>query len=116
MCLGKDIFDKDSGFDEHFFMYIEDMELCYRLHKKGYKIYYNPEIVVSHLGQGSSNRGFAIIHIYKGLLYFYKKHMPVWQYKIVQLMLIIKGTIAVVVGKLTNNEYLFSTYRKAMQF
>jgi len=31
-----------KGFDENFFMYVEDTELCKRIRRKGYKIVYYP--------------------------------------------------------------------------
>lgn len=115
MLIRKDVFDEVNGFDGHYFMYIEDMDLCYRLSKRGYEIYYYPDATVAHVGQGSSNRTFAIVQIYKGLLYFYKKHTPVWQYWIVRFMLIVKATMSLVVGIITGNSYLKETYSSALK-
>ena len=42
MMIKKELFERLSGFDEHFFMYIEDMEFCYRVKRLGYTIYYFP--------------------------------------------------------------------------
>lgn len=116
MLMRKEDFEKMSGFDEHFFMYLEDMELCYRLKKLHRKVIHLPSARVMHVGQGSSNRSFAIVQIYKGLLYFYKKHKPYWQYVVVKSMLLTKAVLLVVFGTATKNEYLRNTYRKALQF
>lgn len=115
MLIRKDIFEKFHGFDEGYFMYIEDMDLCYRMSQKGLQIYYYPQAVVSHVGQGSSNRTFAIVQIYKGLLYFYKKRKPGFQYWLVRLMLIIKATFSLIVGIITGNAYLKNTYSSALK-
>lgn len=40
-------------FDEDFFMYCEDMYICWRLNLQGYKVYFNPKITLWHYG-GSS--------------------------------------------------------------
>ena len=116
MAIKKVVFDDLKGLDPHFFMYIEDMEFCYRVHKKGLKVYYDRSIVVKHVGQGSSNRTFAIVNIFKGILYFYKKQKPKWQYFLVKAMLIFKSALAIFIGTLTKNEYLKDTYSKAIKF
>lgn len=114
MLVKKDVFDALGGFDPHFFMYIEDMEFCYRAKKEGYSVYYDPEAVVEHVGQGSSNRSFAISQIYKGLLYFYKKHKPS-QVLFLKLMLYTKAFLSLSIGYLTNNSYLKTTYRTVIR-
>lgn len=115
MMVRKNVFEKLKGFDENFFMYIEDMELCYRFKKIGYQTYFFENIKLMHKELGSSNRSFAINQIYKGLLYFYKKHKPYWQYLAVKTVLIGKALIAVLIGNLTNNTYLKNTYGKALR-
>jgi GT2 family glycosyltransferase len=116
MMIRKNVFEKVQGFDEGYFMYIEDMDLCFRLREKGYKTYFLPQVEVLHIGQGSSNREFAILNIYKGLLYFYRQHKPFWQYVLVKAMLQIKAVLLVFYGSVTRNNYLRKTYGKALQF
>lgn len=113
MLVKKDIFDTIGGFDERLFMYLEDMELCYRIKKMNYSVIHYPLFRVTHLGYGSSNRSFAILQIYKGLLYFYKKHRSLPEYYCVRLLLKIKAAIAVSIGILQKNDYLVSTYKQA---
>lgn len=114
MLIRKDVFDKLKGFDENFFMYIEDMELCFRARKFGYKTYYCPEAIIKHIGHGSSNRQFAIVHIYKGLLYHYKKHYSPLQYGVLKILLITKAVVAFFTGVVTSNPQLQDTYKKAL--
>lgn len=114
MMVRKSLFDKLVGFDERFFMYIEDMELCFRAEKLGYLTYFYPHVTIVHREFGSSNRTFAIVNIYQGLLYFYKKHMSSTEYTIAKLLLMAKACVAIVIGICTNNSYLTSTYRKAL--
>lgn len=68
---------KDVGyFDDSFFLYFEDIDLCYRLRKKKYKLIFTPSVKVYHKGGGSSaanslkNRFFYR----QSQLYFYRKH------------------------------------------
>jgi GT2 family glycosyltransferase len=114
MMVNKKIFEKIGGFDKHIFMYMEDMELCFRAKQKGYTTYFYPSTKVIHAAQGSSNRTFAIVNIYHGILYFYWKYMPHWQFFLIQWLLRIKAYFLIVIGKLTGNTYLSSTYEKAL--
>lgn len=110
-----DLFKKLSGFDEHFFMYEEDMELCYRAKKLGFDTYFYPDLNLIHKELGSSNREFAVKQIYKGLLYFYKLHKPYWQYLIAKILLFAKAFVAYMIGILSNNNYLKKTYSQALK-
>lgn len=116
LMIRKDVFEKLAGFDEKIFMYMEDMELCYRAKKAGFKTYFYPDVTIIHQDQGSSDRAFAVIQIYKGLLYFYKKHRSLSEYTLVKLMLYLKAGFAIIIGSITGNKYLTSTFRKAIQY
>lgn len=48
--IKRDIFDKIGGFDENFFMYYEDIDLCLRIRNAGGKIILLSEIKVLHIG------------------------------------------------------------------
>ena len=48
---------KDTGlFDEGYFMYVEDIDLCYRMWQKGWEIHYMPHSEVLHHIAGSSRK------------------------------------------------------------
>lgn len=115
MLVRKSVFEQLHGFDENIFMYMEDMELCYRAKKQGFAVYFFPEATVIHLGQGSSNRSFAILHIYKGLVYFYKKHKSFSAYILVKKLLQLKAGIVIGIGTLTHRPTLVHTYKQALQ-
>lgn len=113
-AIKRELFMKLEGFDEHFFMYIEDQELCFRVNKKGYSVLYSPFASITHQGQGSSNRTFAVVNIYRGLLYFQKKHMGKHSYVLSKVVLKVKAILLVMYGKISNNDYLITTYEKAL--
>ncbi len=115
MMVRSDIFKKLGGFDEKFFMYVEDMEFCFRVKLQKLKVMYSGSATIKHVGQASSNRSFAIINIYKGLLYFHKKHKSKLSYSFVKTILFAKAALLVMIGKLSNNEYLERTYSKALR-
>ena len=62
--------------DESFFMYGEDLDWAYRIKALGWKVLYNPEVVVLHYKGASSRRHTrrAIIEFYRAMHIFYRKH------------------------------------------
>lgn len=77
-----------DGWSEDYFMYTEDVDLCFKIRSKGYKIVYLPDWQITHLGGASSkSREFPLLSEYKSIKLFYKKHYPRWQYPILQLLL-----------------------------
>lgn len=113
--IKKEIFENLNGFDEKIFMYTEDMELCYRAKLKGYGTFFYPEVTVLHAEHGSTSRTFAIVNIYKNLLYFYKKHKSYAEYLILKTILTIKAVFLIIIGKLTGSSYLLKTYKEALR-
>jgi GT2 family glycosyltransferase len=115
LLIRRDVFDELHGFDEKIFMYTEDMELCYRAHLAGKSVYFYPDVLVLHKEHASTSKTFAIVNIYKNLLYFYKKHRSPGEYKLLKLMMEAKAKSLVAVGKTTKNAYLIETYEKALE-
>lgn len=113
MMVKKDIFEKIGGFNKELFMYMEDMEFCYRAKRLGYLTYFYKDIEIIHKEHGSSNRTFAIVNIYNGLLYFYRTYKPYWQFLVVKLLLKVKAGILFMLGLALNNTYLKKTYSHA---
>ena len=48
IAIPKNIFDQVGGFDEYYRNGYEDMDLCFKIGKAGYKIIYEPKSVVTH--------------------------------------------------------------------
>lgn len=115
LMIKRKVFKIIGGFEKELFMYGEDMELCFRASINGFKTYFYPEITLFHRQRGSSNRSFAIINIYKSILFFYKKYQPSWQYQIARFLLHSKSFILNTVGLLTGNKYLAETYGQTLE-
>ncbi len=110
----KDIFLDLGGFDENLFMYMEEVELLYRAKKTGYKTVFYPEARFIHLESASSKkRTYPIIQVYKGFAYLYQKHHGKLENLILKFLLKLKANIAILIGKITNNNYLIKTYEQA---
>jgi len=77
MIVRKAAFENIGLLDEKYFLYIEDQDLCYRMWKEGWSVFYYPEAVMLHNHQRKSVKGglsrLAVIHA-KSLLYFLWKH------------------------------------------
>lgn len=54
MLIKKTLFKKIKGFDDRFFMYFEEADICYRIKKIGYKVLYFPKAKIIHLIAKSS--------------------------------------------------------------
>jgi GT2 family glycosyltransferase len=69
-----------GGFDEQFFMYAEDLDLCLRFIAAGWKVRYWPGVDVVHVGAGSSDGGVrppaADAAYFRTMAPFIRKHRP----------------------------------------
>jgi GT2 family glycosyltransferase len=69
-----ELFNKIGGFDEKYFMYLEDADLSDRIRKYG-KIIYNPDFSVTHNWDGGSAKSFKLLkyHLKSMRMYFKNK-------------------------------------------
>lgn len=76
MFIPKNVLNETGLFDEDYFMYGEDLDLCYRINKKGYDIFYYPEVTTIHL-KGESTKKTHLSYVnnfYGAMLIFVKKN------------------------------------------
>jgi len=59
MMMRSETFRGLNGFDPRYFMYAEDMDLCFRIGRSGLKILHSPSAQVIHHGGGSSKTTFS---------------------------------------------------------
>jgi GT2 family glycosyltransferase len=68
---------KQTGlFDEQFFVYSEEVDLCLRIQKTGWDIYWLPTVDVTHFG-GQSTRQAAdhmFVELYRNKVKYFRKH------------------------------------------
>jgi GT2 family glycosyltransferase/lipopolysaccharide/colanic/teichoic acid biosynthesis glycosyltransferase len=76
MFYRTDVLKELGGFDERFFMYGEDIDLCYRTTALGYDIDYVPQTSIIHYKGESTKKGnLSYIRNFNGALYlFFDKH------------------------------------------
>lgn len=75
MMLRRAALDQVGLLDERIFMYFEDNDLCSRLRRWGWRVYYNPRVSIVHLGgQSLVQNPVAKRAYHESLRYFYAKH------------------------------------------
>lgn len=74
--IRNDIFRQVGGFDEDYFVYLEDLDLSLRINKLGYRSYYNADIKAYHKGGGTSERVKAkrLFYSLESRIKYSKKH------------------------------------------
>ena len=104
LTIRREAFEAVGGFDESFFMYCEETDLCYRLKSVDWQVHFVPTATVMHVGQASTNQyrtEMAVQHIASRLL-FYRKHYSRLRFTLLNLM--IRGTVLA--------RLLFDIYRR----
>jgi GT2 family glycosyltransferase len=79
MLIKKEVIAKIGLFDEDYFLYLEDTDLCLRTLREGYKILITPESKIYHKVKRSSNK-VSVTPLYyetRNRLYFAKKNYPI---------------------------------------
>jgi GT2 family glycosyltransferase len=72
----REVFEKIGFLDEIFFMYVEDVDFCYRAKKSGFSVYYFPQVTVVHqVGASTRRRRISMeVEHHKSMYHFYRKH------------------------------------------
>ena len=76
MLIRSEALEQSGLLDEVFFMYGEDLDLCYRIKQRGWRVVYNPAVTVLHLKGAASRKASrrAIIAFYDAMKLFHDKH------------------------------------------
>ncbi|OGJ51321.1 hypothetical protein A2307_00590 [Candidatus Peregrinibacteria bacterium RIFOXYB2_FULL_33_20] len=78
--MQKKVYNELKGFDPRYFLFMEDFDLCQRVHKAGYKVVYYPEVSVLHFHKRLSGDGFFTLltkkvfwlHVSSAIKYFWR--------------------------------------------
>jgi len=76
LMIKKEVIQQIGSFDEEFFFYFEDVDLCFRANQVGFKVCYLPQAKIIHGGQSSTRHdsGRFEIEWLKSRLRYFKKH------------------------------------------
>ena len=85
LMIMREVFESIGRFSEDYFMYSEDLDLCYRVARAGYVNYYVGSASVIHYGGGSSSPGPATVMKWQSMLtYFGNNHgrLRAWMFRL----------------------------------
>lgn len=75
MLLPREDFEKIGGFDEDYFLHVEDLDLCLRFRRAGGEIYFAPDVPVTHIGGTSkATKAFIEKHKARGFVRYFHKN------------------------------------------
>jgi len=68
--------EKVGLLDERFYMYVEDVDLCYRAKMAGFSVFYFPKVkVIHHIGKSTQKKKLnMLVEHHRSMYHFYKKH------------------------------------------
>lgn len=95
LAIRREAFDAVGGFDESFYLYFEEVDLCYRLATAGWQVHFSPDASVVHVGRASTSQRRSNMHaqFFAGMAHFYRRHYP--QRKVIELMVVVKSLMLV---------------------
>lgn len=83
MIARREVLEQVGYFDERFFLYFEEIDLCRCVHAAGYEVWYWPDIVVAHVGGASAKQSSmkvsevgtqVLLWRMRSELLYYRKH------------------------------------------
>jgi GT2 family glycosyltransferase len=76
MLVRQEAFAALGGFDEAFFLYYEETDLCYRLAMAGWQVHYAPAATIAHVGGASTGQDHLAptLQLFASLIRFYRLH------------------------------------------
>jgi GT2 family glycosyltransferase len=76
LLLRKDVLEQVGSLDEDYFMYSEEVDLCYRIQRAGWRLYWVPQAEVVHFGGQSTQQvpTEMFLNLYLGKIKYFRKH------------------------------------------
>lgn len=76
LMIRREMIDQIGAFDERFFMYSEDVDLCFRAREAGWKVCYSPKAISTHaIGHSSDQAAVRMtIQFHRSMYRFFMKH------------------------------------------
>jgi GT2 family glycosyltransferase len=92
-ALRRDAVEGVGGFDESFFLYYEEVDLCLRLRLTGWDVHFTPDTTVTHVGGASSDQRRAEMSVqwFLSVRRFYRLHYS--RLRMIQVMLVVKSIV-----------------------
>jgi hypothetical protein len=97
--IRREAFEAVGGFDRSFFLFAEEVDLCWRLRRAGWHVHFTPRATVVHAGGQSTARDRVRMAVQRvaGARLFYRRHYPRWRVALLEGM--IRGSMLVRWGR-----------------
>lgn len=116
LMFKKNAFSDVGRFDEGIFMYMEEIDWQHRAQKLKFKMYFYPDAHFTHVGAGSSKgRTTPILNVFRGFIYFYKKHYSYIPNIILRVILVCKSLLAIQLFAILSNKLDQKLYKEALK-
>ena len=81
IMMKREVFEYVGGFDDNYFLYFEDVDLCTRIWKAGYQVVYHPKLQIEYEGSRSARKSKKYAKIFmQSQLRYWKKNGYVFGY------------------------------------
>ena len=78
LFVRREAIDDVGLLDEGYFLYVEDIDWCYRMHQKGWGVYWVPDAEIIHHHVAASDRRLLSWHSWvhlRSMVRYFRKHM-----------------------------------------
>jgi N-acetylglucosaminyl-diphospho-decaprenol L-rhamnosyltransferase len=102
MFIRRAALDQVGLLDENYFIYSEEVDLCYRFQRTGWSLYWVPQSQIIHYGGQSTQQvaGAMFLRLYQGKIIFIRKHHGVLAGQIYKLILLSTALVRLIISPL----------------
>lgn len=102
LILRREALDQVGLLDEDYFMYSEEVDLCHRLRRHGWRVYWVPGAAVVHHGGQSTRQTAAamFLRLYQGKILYFRKHRGERAARCYKLILLVTALARLLVSPL----------------
>jgi GT2 family glycosyltransferase len=92
MMVRREVIEQVGLFDEDYFLFLEETDWCYRIKRKGWKVFHVPQAEIIHFQGKSAEKEMAMakVEYYHSRYLFFKKHRGFFQWVLLPIGLNIK--------------------------
>jgi GT2 family glycosyltransferase len=107
LLLRKEVLDQVGFLDEDYFMYSEEIDLCYRIQRAGWRLFWVPQADVVHFGGQSTQQAPTemFLNLYHGKIKYFRKHNGWSAAQIYKLILMIAALSRLVLSPIVLFEH-----------
>lgn len=108
LAIRREAFEKLGGFNESYFMYSEEVDLCFRLYQAGWETHFTPTATIAHVGGASTSqrRSEMAVQRFTSHMEFARQH-----YSTVRFWALVAVVKTIAVMKLIGTYALYLTAR-----